>query len=72
MEYPHAYSKILSELNNAVKLTLINRYGIDIEPKTQTGLDMLREDLELVLQEDITTTAKHLIACVQKMLNALR
>ena len=55
----------------AVKLTLINRYGIDIEPKTQTGLDMLREDLELVLQEDITTTAKHLITCVQKMLDAL-
>ena len=30
MEYPGAYSKVLSELNNAVKLTLINRYGIDL------------------------------------------
>ena len=73
MRYPDAYSNILRTLNPHVKFTLDDHYGIDLEPKTQTGLDMLRENLVLV-QKDIkeaTPDANYLIACAQKMSEAL-
>ena len=71
MRYPDAYSNILSELNPKMRSTLINRYGIEIEPKTQTELDMLPENLDYALEEDIKPNAIPIRECVQKMREAL-
>ena len=73
MQYPDAYSNILRTLNPKVRSTLDNHYGINLKPETQTELDILRGDLDLVLKEDIKTTANatHTRECVQKLREAL-